>query len=159
MSLKEARPNRAFSLLYLATHELEASLRSATAFAMLGSFLSMFMVDLTLLITSSVSFTYSSSDSAADGYTGRSSGVRTMLAMDDANSRRPDCRVGVEVAPVVVVAAVVAMDLGRRRAIGFELDVGVSRDGDAIFLLLCGGDQEEWLKRRGEREIRGEGSL
>lgn len=84
-----------------------------------------------------------------------------MLAMDDANSRRPDCLVGVEVAPVVaaVVAAVVAMDLGRRRAIGFELDVGVSRDGDAIFLLLCGGDQEEWLKRRGEREIRGEGRL
>lgn len=140
MSLNEARPNNDFSLLYLATHELEASLRSATADAISGSFLSMFMVDLTLLITSSVSFTYSSSDCAHEGDTGRSSGDRRMLAIDVANSRRPGCRVVVEVALAVVVVVVV-MDLGRMRAIGFVLEVGVRRDGDAIFLLFA---KERW---------------
>lgn len=66
MSRKEGRPRRAFSLLYLATQELDASLSSATAEATLGSFLSIPIVDLTLFITAVVSFTYSSSSAAKD---------------------------------------------------------------------------------------------
>lgn len=70
MSRKETRPRSDFSLRYLATQKLEESLSSATAVAILGSFLSILMVFLTLLITSSVSFTYSSSEAANADDTG-----------------------------------------------------------------------------------------
>lgn len=63
-----------------------------------------------------------------------------MLAIDVVNSRRPGCRGVVKVALAVVV--VVVMDLGRMRATGFELEVGVRRDGDAIFL-FCAKERRE----------------
>ena len=128
MSRKDGRPSRAFSLLYFATHELEASLRSATAVATSGSVLSMLMVVLTLLITSAVSFTYSSSLAAtAWGATGRSSAWERTPAVTAMSSLRRGCGVGGGAALVVVVGS---LDLIRKRGLG--LVVGVMSVGEAM---------------------------
>lgn len=130
MSRKDGRPSRAFSLLYFATHELEASLRSATAVATSGSVLSMLMVVLTLLITSAVSFTYSSSLAAtAWGATGRSSAWERTPAVTAMSSLRRGCGVGGGAALVVVVV-VGSLDLIRKRGLG--LVVGVMSVGEAM---------------------------
>lgn len=90
------------------------------------------MVVLTLLITSSVSFTYSSSDVASAGVTGTSHNVVeiTMEAVAvDRNSRRRWCAVvvGVRVAAMVVGLGLV---LGGSDDLG--VDVGVMSVGEAM---------------------------
>ena len=103
MSLKEARPRSAFSLRYFATHEFEVSLKSATASATLGSFLSNVIVVLTLFITSSVSFTYSSSEAANAGAIGTSHVAEAIeVVIMERNSRRRGWVVAVAVAVLVV---------------------------------------------------------
>ena len=132
MSLKETRPRSAFSLLYFATHEFEVSLNSATAVATLGSFLSITIVVLTLLITSSVSFMYSSSEEASAGLRGTSHVVAVMM---DKNSRR---RGWVAAAVEVVVggvrvAAMVVVGLGLMGVSDFT-DLGVISVGEAMMM-------------------------
>ena len=130
MSLKEARPRSAFSLLYFATQEFEVSLNSATAVATLGSFLSITIVVLTLLITSSVSFTYSSSEDASAGLRGSNH----VVVMMDNNSRRRGWVVvdGVRVAAMVmVVVVVVALGLMGESDL---TDLGVISVGEAMVL-------------------------
>lgn len=130
MSLNEALPRRAFSLRYFATQEFEVSLKSATAVATFGSFLSKVIVVLTLLITSSVSFTYSSSDAASAGASGTTEETRE--AVRDKNSRRRGwvavAVVGVRVAETTVVGLglIVVSDLG--------VEVGVISVGEAMVL-------------------------
>lgn len=88
------------------------------------------MVVLTLLITSSVSFTYSSSDVASAGVTGTSHNVVeiTMEAVAvDRNSRRRWCAV---VVGVRVAAMVVGLVLGGSDDLG--VDVGVMSVGEAM---------------------------
>lgn len=130
MSRKDNLPRRAFSLRYLATHELDVSLRSATAFAMLGSVLSMFIVVLTFWITSCVSFAYSSSVAANAGDGVARSGVdKVVMAASDKKLRR------FEVVVAIVVEGVVAEWLQRmsRRGFGVEV-VGVIKVGDAMLV-------------------------
>lgn len=128
MSLKDNLPRRAFSLLYLATQELEVSLSSATAVAMLGSVLSMLIVFLTFWITSWVSFVYSSSEAAnAAGIT--SSGEEMdITAANDKKFRR-----WVVAVVVVVVEEEGGESLERMggRSLGVEV-VGVIKVGDAM---------------------------
>ncbi|GKB93086.1 hypothetical protein Tco_0979223 [Tanacetum coccineum] len=127
MSRKDNLPRRAFSLRYLATHELDVSLKSATAFAMLGSVLSMFIVVLTFWITSCVSFAYSSSVAANAGDGVARSGVdKVVMAVSDKKLRRFEV-------VAAVVDGVVAEWLQRmsRRGFGVEV-VGVIRVGDAM---------------------------
>lgn len=89
MSLNDKRPNKAFSLRYLATQEFDVSLNSATAVAILGSVLSMLIVSLTFLITSCVSLAYSSSDAANAASEITSSGDdRAITAVSDKKLRR-----------------------------------------------------------------------
>lgn len=129
MSLKETLASRFFSLLYLATHELDVSLSSATAEATLGSFLSMLMVLLTFWITSSVSLTYSSSEAArAAGVSGKShtDDERVATAIDK-NSRRRAC--GIAVVAVVVAAVVLVTLIGTS---DLSLEVGVTSVGEAM---------------------------
>lgn len=135
MSRKDNRPRSAFSLLYLATHVLDVSLNSATAVAMLGSFLSMLIVFLTLLITSCVSFVYSSSEAANAAGITRSGDERTVTAVSDKKLRR---------LVVVVVAALVAEGcvcvdclqlMGSKRGLGVEV-VGVIIVGDAMVVMV-----------------------
>ena len=127
MSRKDGRPSRDFSLRYFATHELEASLSSATAVATLGSVLSMLMVVLTLLITSSVSFTYSSSSAAtAWGATGRSRAWERTPAVTAMSCLRRGCGVG----GVAALVTAGSLDLMRKR--GFGLVVGVISAGEAM---------------------------
>ncbi|GKB94277.1 reverse transcriptase domain-containing protein [Tanacetum coccineum] len=127
MSRKDNLPRRAFSLRYLATHELDVSLKSATAFAMLGSVLSMFIVVLTFWITSCVSFAYSSSVAANAGDGVARKGVdKVVMAVSDKKLRRFEV-------VAAVVDGVVAEWLQRmsRRGFGVEV-VGVIRVGDAM---------------------------
>lgn len=91
---------------------------------MLGSFLSIVMVVLTLLITSSVSFTYSSSKAARAGVTGRSKTGEAKPATRDKNSRR-----GVD--NVVVAVVVVGFDLIGMRDFVVEV-VGVIKVVEAM---------------------------
>lgn len=114
MSRKEVRPSRAFSLRYLATQEFEVSLSSATAVATLGSFLSMLMVFLTLLITSSVSFTYSSSLAANAGETGNSHAGDRVAATRDNSCRRWHFRVPATASEDALTVKVAVVDLGLR---------------------------------------------
>lgn len=137
MSLKEGLPSRAFSLLYLATHELDVSLKLATALATLGSFLSMPIVLLTLLITSSVSFTYSSSEAASAGAAAAATAIspaeRIPAEAIDRNSRRRGCgglgNAALE-AGAAATGAAASLDLMRGR--GFGVVVGVMRVGEAM---------------------------
>nr|GEV33726.1 hypothetical protein [Tanacetum cinerariifolium] len=127
MSRKDNLPRRAFSLRYLATHEFDVSLKSATAFAMLGSVLSMFIVVLTFWITSCVSFAYSSSVAANAGDGVARSGMdKVVMAVSDKKLRRFEVI-------AAVVEGVVAEWLQRmsRRGFGVEV-VGVIRVGDAM---------------------------
>lgn len=141
MSRKEARPKRVFSLRYLATQELDVSLSSATAVATFGSFLSKVMVVLTLLITSSVSFTYSSSEAANAEETGDKDRVR-------ADRERKSRRLGrSETADAVVEVAVATVTFDLTGMKGFEVVVvvvGVISVGEAI------GWVGEWMC--GEKE-------
>lgn len=111
MSRNEARPKRAFSLLYLATQKFDVSLSSATAAAILGSFLSKVTVVLIMLITSKVSFTYSSSEAAHAYLTGDNNRVQ---ADRDKKSRRRVAEVVVE----AVVGLAVSFDLMGGMALG-----------------------------------------
>lgn len=88
------------------------------------------MVVLTLLITSSVSFTYSSSDVASAGVTGTShNALEITMEAVDRNSRRRWCAVvvGVRVAAMVVGLGLV---LGGSDDLG--VDVGVMSVGEAM---------------------------
>lgn len=127
MSLKEARPRSAFSLRYFATHEFEVSLKFATASATLGSFLSIVIVVLTLLITSSVSFTYSSSEAANAGAIGASHVAETTEdVIMERNSRRRGWVV------VVGVRVVEMVDLGLMGVSDLGVEVGVISVGEDI---------------------------
>lgn len=135
ISRNEGLPSKAFSLLYLATHELEVSLNSATAEAMLGSFFSILMVVLTLLITSEVSFMYSASSVAHAGVTGSSNAGERIPAANDKKSRRRIGRgmvvVAALVVEVVVVVGLVSFDLTGVSGFGVEV-VGVIKVGEAM---------------------------
>jgi len=137
ISRKEARPSKAFSLLYFATQEFEVSLRLATASATFGSFLSMFTVVLTLLITSSVSLTYSSSDPAKAGVIGRTNGeVRIAVAKDRKWRRawwfRGCCCCGVGGGE----SGAMELGLGLMGERGLSLEAGVRSAGEAMGFLL-----------------------
>lgn len=126
MSRNEARPKSAFSLRYLATQKLEVSLRSATAVAMLGSFLSKLIVVLTLLITASVSFTYSSSEAANAAETGD---MKRLMADRERRLRRQGRNDTTEAEGVASAA------LGRSDSRGLAVVaavVGVIRVGEAM---------------------------
>lgn len=104
------------------------------------------MVVLTLFITSSVSFTYSSSEAAnAAGVSGKSHAgedrvAAAAAATNDKNSRRRACGiVGVAVAVVVDLVDLIG---GR----DLSLEVGVRSVGEAM---VGGGGREDW---GGERE-------
>ena len=128
---------------HLATQEFDVSLSSATAEATLGSFLSILMVFLTFLITSSVSFTYSSSEAANAGVTGRSPArdrvvVVVVAAARDKNWRRNGCCCGRgegDCAEEVALALI-----GRR---GLNLEVGVSSVGEAMVFGYGWGESVE----------------
>jgi hypothetical protein len=92
----------------------------------------MFMVVLTLPITSSVSFTYSSSDAAKAGVTGRISGeVRTAVAKDKKWRRRRWFRICC-CGGVGGGNAVVGVGLGLMGERGLSLEVGVRSVGEAM---------------------------
>lgn len=132
MSRKDARPRRAFSRRYFATHEFDASRRSATASAMSGSVLFFAMVDLTLPITSVVSFTYSSSDAAHAGAAATRIPGERMPAVRDRNSRRVDNAATEVAAAFVAVVVETSLDLmGVRSGLGVAV-VGVIRVGEAM---------------------------
>lgn len=89
------------------------------------------MVFLTLLITSSVSLTYSSSEAAsADGVSGKSHAgddrLAAAAAAKDKNSRRRDC--GIVVVVEAVVVGLVTLIGGR----DLSLEVGVRSVGEAM---------------------------
>lgn len=142
MSRKDNLPRSAFSLRYLATHELEVSLNSATAVAMLGSVLSMLIVVLTFFITSCVSFVYSSSEAAnAAGIT--DSGVESAMMVDNDKKLR-------RWVVVVVVVTVVGWwwRIGRSGLWVVEewfVVVGVTKVGDAM-----SEEEVRWLLFVGE---------
>lgn len=120
---------------------LDDSLKSATAAATLGSFLSMLIVLLTLLITSVVSLAYSSSSLANAGVVGRrNAGKESIPAANDKKLRR--CRgttaADVLAALLVVVVGLVSFDLIGDSSFGVEV-VGVIKVGEAIFLVFLWG--------------------
>lgn len=145
MSLNDALPNKSFSLLYLATHVFDVSRSSATAAGTFGSFLSNAMVVLTLLITSAVSFTYSSSEEANAGLVGDNGPSeidRTAAPPIDKISRR---RGGGCLAPLLTDgagAAVESLDLTGGRGAGWA--VGVISAGDAM---------SEFVRERKEQKV------
>lgn len=136
MSRNDTRPKSPFSLRYLATQELEVSLRSATAVAMLGSVLSKVMVVLTLLITSSVSFTYSSSEAANAG---ERAGVRNRATADRERKLRRHATAG-----VARLAVVEVLDRGGAR--GFAVVVAAAAVG--VIREAMGSDGAVWRERR-----------
>ncbi|KAK2993255.1 hypothetical protein RJ640_015734 [Escallonia rubra] len=152
MSRKDDRPSRAFSLLYLATQELDVSLSSATASATLGSVFSLVMVALTLLMTSSVSFTYSSSEAAHADVTGSRNAGERIPAVNERKFLRPADKVveAVAVAAAMVVVGLVSLDLMGVSGFGVEV-VGVMRVGEAMEM----GRRKEVDEREREREMGG----
>lgn len=151
MSLNEALPSKAFCLLYFATQLFDVSLKSATAEATLGSFLSIDMVVLTLLITSSVSFTYSSSPDASAGLRGIRHALERAEAVRDRNSRRRGWVVAVE---LVGFGVVEVADLGLMDGSDMGFEVRVSRVGEAMVVLEEEREREFWYAfSRRERNI------